>query len=164
MDVMMASCFLDAKKPKHIPLNFYRQMSVYVSPEMTYYFLKEYDNNVDLYIIDISKYDWRIASEGISGFCLAYWDDNKFEYPSEWRKYRKLYWDNCFSKEEYLSQSEKVKKSDDVYGLDEILIQNFISPDDIIQIGTFKDKHFYYQDVIKKFALNNFYKDFEKAE
>jgi hypothetical protein len=162
LEIMMASSFLDAKRPKTIPKDFYRQMCIYTRPEETYWFLNNNrEKSSDLYIIDISKYNWRIASEGISGFCIPYWENNCFAPPRDWEKYRKLYWQNCFSKDDYLNQTEQVKKAEKTWSLDEILVPNYISPDDIILIGTFIEKQFYYYDIIKQFAINDFYLDFK---
>jgi len=165
MEIMMASCYLDSKRSKSIPKDFYRQMCIYTRPEETYSYLYHYDIDTeeDLYIIDISNYDWRIASEGLSGFCIPTWEDDCFFPPNDLDKFCKLYWQNCFSKADYLMQTDKVKKSEKKWGLDEILVPNHISPDDIILIGTFKNKQFYYYDIIKQFALNNFYEDFKES-
>lgn len=158
-DVLLTSCYLDSHKTKNIPKEFFRSACVYLYPKFSMYrlgFEEKNDIEEDLYAVDISNMDWRIASVGVSGFCL-YCGESKEEYlkwfDSEWlKKNAKTYWKHCYSKEEYLNKTAEIERADKYYGIDEILCMEKLKA---VHIGTFMHNGFV--------PKNNF-KDFVKDE
>ena len=158
LDTLPTSIYLDRYRTKEISRNFYKSLSVYLYPE---YYLSStectYPNDIDLYGVDISGLDWMIGSQFLSGNCIVNCNilDNDIVTNEKNRiKEAKTYWKNCFSKEEYLSNSDRVIKSDKYWGLDEILYCGIIDTSRIKLIGTWsRDKMlwYFYKDNIKSF-------------
>ena len=81
-------------------------------------------------------------------------------------KEAKKYWKNCFSKEEYLSESERVIKSNKYWGLDEILYCGIIDKSRIKLLGTWnRDKclWYFYDDNIKFFIKEDYLDNYKNT-
>lgn len=165
LNVLSTSIYLDMLRTKEIPKDFFKSLSVYLYPDF-YLSSSEgiYSNNIDLYGIDISGLDWRVGSRFLSGNCLVTCNilDNEIISKSNYRKSEaKKYWKNCYSKEEYLKNSDRVIKSDRNWGLDEILYCGVIDKSRIKLIGTFDSEKilwYFYEKSIKHFIKEE-YKD-----
>ena len=170
LDTLPTSIYLDRYRIKSIPKNFYKSLSVYLYPE---YYLSSTErtcaNNIDLYGVDISGLDWMIGSQFLSGNCIVNCNilDNDIVTNEKNRiKEAKTYWKNCFSKEEYLSNSDRVIKSDKYWGLDEILYCGIIDTSRIKLIGTWsRDKclWYFYDDNIKFFIKEDYLDNYKNT-
>lgn len=168
LDVLPASIYLDKYRIKGIPKDFYKSLSVYLYPE---YYLSSTEcipaNDIDLYGVDISGLNWMIGSQFLSGNCMVNCNilDNDITTKEKERiKEAKTYWKNCFSKEEYLSNSERVIKSDKSWGLDEILYCGIIDTSRIKLIGTWdRDKMlwYFYEDNIESFIREEYLSNYK---
>ena len=162
-EVLLTSCYLDSHKTKNIPDNFFRSACLYLYKNFSFYELgldENVRNREDLYAVDIEDIDWRIASEGLSGFCLYFEEDNYNEWlnSENLKKYSKKYWKNCFSKEEYLNKNKKSVKADEGWGLDELLVMNDFDKSKVDLIGTFTSNGFVFYESFRKYVKDE-YKD-----
>lgn len=170
LGVFLASIFMDVHKTRNIPKWFYRTTAVYSYPDFSYVYNGDsryggYENS-DIYALDISESNWFIGSFGISGFCLGSIDIEEINpkcifNEKEMLKWTRKYWHNFYSKNEFLSKSEKVLTTENDWGLDEILIPVKVPSNKIILIGTFRNGIFYPKPIIKKFIKKE-YKNKEK--
>jgi len=168
-EVLLTSCYLDNHKTKNIPKDFFRSACIYLHSEMSIYELGSYKkerevDDRDLYAVDISGIDWRIASQGLSGFCLYikdYCSFNEWFSRKEIKKYVRDYWRNSYSKQEYLSQSDEVIKSDKNWGLDEILVMQPLT--NIERIGTFTSRGFVYEECLSNYIRDEYKTTFREV-
>lgn len=163
LDTLPTSIYLDRYKIKKIPNNFFKSLSVYLYPE---YYLSSsegiYSNNIDLYGVDISGLDWRIGSQFLSGNCMVtcnILDNEIISTDKDKIKEAKNYWKNSFSKKEFLEHSENIIKSNNNWGLDEILYCGIIDKSRIKLIGTFDSElilWYFYENRIKDFIKEEY--------
>lgn len=143
MDLLKTSLFMDRHKTKNIPSKFYRTSSLYFHPKFVNWID---ESESDLYAVDIQALNWYIGSYSLSGYCLYSLMNSNSEYENvdtkECLKWTKLYWKNCYSKKEFLEQTNDVKQSQSLYGLTEIMIPFKVPADRIAHIGYFSKGRF----------------------
>lgn len=162
-DLLRTSLFMDSHRTRNIPSNFYRTSSIYLYPKYTEW-IEEAE--FDLYAVDIKDLDWYIASYSLSGFCLCSLmnSDDKYENinKKECLKWTRLYWHNCYSKEEFLKQTDEVKQSESLYGLTEILVPFKIPADRIAHIGKFIQGRFLPNENFQSFVKDEYKNSYRK--
>lgn len=165
MTVLKASNIMDSIKPIHVPEWVRRSNSVYLHPNIDNFKIADrIYKNCDLYAVSINPSLCWVGSIGLGGFCLFDEDftpNQEAAHVKQVRRYGKLYWKFSCSLEEYIQNTQSVKKKDSYYGLDEILVMYPIKTEDIKLIGFWdKDGVFYktnhFKDYIKPKFLDNY--------
>lgn len=158
-EVLVTSMYLDQHKTKNISDDFYRTISVYMYHEMRLEFLRDDLKEGNAMIaVDLTDLDWHIASIELSGFCLCSIEEfDKWIKNDDLKKYCKLYWKNCFSKEEYVQR--KGEKADKRWGLDEILYMGVMPPERLKVVD--KDN---IRDLVKDEWKDKYEEIFEKVK
>lgn len=135
-EILKTSLLMDLNKPDKIPKNFCKTAAIYLYPKFTEW-INETES--DLYGVDISDLNYYVGSFTLSGFALSHTMEIDWENEEEIKdtKYIDLYWNNFYSKDEFLKNTPAVKQSKEQYGLTELLVQFQIHPSRIIHIGTF---------------------------
>ena len=171
IEILAASAYVDAHRSRNAPKDFYKTTAIYSYLEFSYiysgYEEKEYSEEeikiigdyyeTDIYAIDLTGIDWYIGSIGISNALLMYINIESWgSQEKELHQAALEYWHNLYSKEEFLSASKKVQKTDENWGLDEILIPRKVGPEKVTLIGTKKGNIFYPKPVIKEFIKEEY--------
>ena len=147
-----------------------RTLSVYVEPEFGNASLSPRKSDYaatdkSLFAVNLEGIDWGITSQAIGGFCLYYEDYPDTQLYEEWisnqslKTNAKLYWKIYTSKEEYLNYSPKVKRIDNYYGLDEILVPQHIPAERVTLIGNWNNGQFIPSTSIRAFIKDNYKKN-----
>jgi hypothetical protein len=146
--VRNASQLIDLDRPNKIPKQIIREYSNYAWPVLTNYCIGQKNINEDLYVVYISKPErcW-VGSQGIGGFCLIDYESNAEQYVEKIkRKYTKTYWTASCSLDQFITYNDSVKRKDNYYGLDEILLSYQVDPRDLILIGHWDEKGFFHEE------------------
>ena len=95
----------------------------------------------DLWAAQIIPEKCWVGSQGLGGFCM-YLDedfpssDEKESFLRDRNQYARAYWDADCLLLRYRAYDKKVRRSDDYWGLDELLISYSVPPTEIVLLGS----------------------------
>lgn len=170
--VIEANITIDYHRPFSLVNTIYRTHSVFLYHQIENGNFSNWRRLVDLWAVDLKelpKEYFMFGSQGIGGFCMNMsYAKEENSTDAEMKKFfkdtniwAKKYWKNACTWEEYINQTDRYKRIDSYWGLDEMIYSGHIPARYIKKIGSWSnDGVFTIVDAFEDYVTNTkTYKD-----